>query len=137
VPWLTKGKCCDMAQQRAKNDESGANWIVNWGKASLLLLIRRWRWADASQEFPACLALSFKMPNYPKVWTGALSCLAEEHLLTKESAHILVLRRKDVKNFLIESAHKQSWKRQECGGLHAQRKAHRATRGTVTVTTRP
>jgi hypothetical protein len=25
------------------------------GKATLLLLIRRWQWTDASREFPACL----------------------------------------------------------------------------------
>ena len=30
-----------------------------WGKASSLLLIRRWRWADASQELPACHCPTF------------------------------------------------------------------------------
>jgi len=48
---------------------------------------------------------------------GTLSCLAEEHLLIKLRDHncIVALKRKDVKSFLIESARKQSWKRQEYG----------------------
>jgi hypothetical protein len=37
-----KGKVCSTAPQRAEDDESGASWIGPWGKASLLLLIRRW-----------------------------------------------------------------------------------------------
>jgi len=43
--------------------------------------------------------------------------LAEEHLLIKLRDHncIVALKRKDVKSFLIESARKQSWKRQEYG----------------------
>ena len=55
-----------VAPHRAKHDESGANWNRPWRKASLLLLIRGWRWPDASQEFPACLGHSLRCRTTPK-----------------------------------------------------------------------
>jgi len=68
-----KGKACNTAPQRAKDDESGANWNRPWGKAFLLLTL-----ADPPLAMDGCLAgvpclycAQLKMPNYPNIWTGA------------------------------------------------------------------
>ena len=74
-----KGKVCSTAPQRAKNDESGANWNRALGKGVLTL-------ADPPLAMDGCLAgvpclycAQLRMPNYPNIWTGALSYLAAKY----------------------------------------------------------